>query len=238
MRFEFLLCVRALAPFLLWTAAASAATPALLEKALQPWMGERDAWAFTQQVREFDQRGVKEERVERYDPSKPDSARWTLVRLNGRTPTPAEAAAFVERKGRKRTSNRTIADYLDLENARVQEETATSVRFEVPLRSISHLVPVDKVSLLVTVDRRTREIEKVSAELREPLRIAFGIAQVTDMVFDLEIEHESGERASPAGPASARPSGEAQATLVKFGRRAEFSWSDFTRVGKPAKTTS
>ncbi|HEX2862270.1 MAG TPA: hypothetical protein VHN79_11545, partial [Lacunisphaera sp.] len=47
------------------------ATPLLLEQAAEKWMGERDNWAFTMLVREFANGQLREERKERYDPSKP-----------------------------------------------------------------------------------------------------------------------------------------------------------------------
>ena len=52
-------------------ATSQASAPPLLQKAADKWMGERDNWAFTLKVREYDGGQVKEEREERYDPSKP-----------------------------------------------------------------------------------------------------------------------------------------------------------------------
>ena len=63
------------------------AGPPLLARAAKQWLEEGNHWAFTVQVREFDGGAVKEERVERYDPSKSGAERWELVAVDGRTPT-------------------------------------------------------------------------------------------------------------------------------------------------------
>lgn len=208
----------------------------LLEGALTPWLAERDAWAFTQHVREYDKDGVKEERVERYDPSRPEMARWTLLELNGRTPSAAESSAYTARKGRKRKVPRPLSDFIDFDHVTVQASSAHWVRYEVPLREVNRLVPVDKITLAVTVNRENRSIEQITAVLREPLKIAFGVARVTDVNFDLHFDSTSAERNRPIAPATVQPNGTAEATLFKFGNRAEFAWSDFTRV-TPHPTT-
>lgn len=53
-----------------------AETPALLAQALAQWGAGREDLAFTQQTRTFlDDGTVKEQRIERYDPSLPDRQR-------------------------------------------------------------------------------------------------------------------------------------------------------------------
>ena len=64
--------------------------PPLLSRAVDKWIGERDQWAFTQFVREFDGGTVKEERLERYDPSRPGESRWQLLAINGLKPGPSD----------------------------------------------------------------------------------------------------------------------------------------------------
>lgn len=215
---------------LLLTAAAlgRAAEPSLFGAALDAWIGDRDTWAFTQHVREFDDsQRIKEERVERYDPSQPDARRWTLLQINGRAPTTDENAAFAERKNRKkRRAAKSPADYIDFGRVAVASESAGRVRYEVPLREdASWLVPIEKLAVAVTVNKDHRCIEQVTAGLREPFRIAFGLARVTDVAFDLRID--------PAHPVAAQsPNGTARMTVFKFGHRAEFAWSDFRRVGR------
>lgn len=210
---------------------AFAESPRLLDDAVSTWLGERDQWAFTQRVREFDERGLKEDRLERYDPSRPDHARWQLLSVNGRSPEPQRLAEWLEKKGRKRKhrTDKAVSEYLDFGHARLVGETTTSAFYEIPLRrDISRFLPVEKVAVTVTVDKESRALEQVSAGLREPFKIAFGIARVTDAALDVRFDGDgSGERLAPD---SARPNGSARAVLFKFGNRAEFAWSDFKRV--------
>src|ERR1035441_868847 len=65
-----------------------AETPPLLAKAVELWATGREDLAFTQQTRFFlDDGKVKAERIERYDPSLPDSRRWRLIEVDGRPAT-------------------------------------------------------------------------------------------------------------------------------------------------------
>ncbi|HEY0946232.1 MAG TPA: hypothetical protein VGD81_13225 [Opitutaceae bacterium] len=212
---------------LIATAPGRAAEPSLFGSALDAWLGDRDVWAFTLHVREFgDQHRLKEERLERYDPSQPDTQRWTLLQINGRAPTSAEIDAFAERKNRKKRRHavKSPADYIDFGRVAVAAESAEQVRYEVPLREdASWLVPIEKLAVAVTVNKDHRCIEQVTAGLREPFRIAFGLARVTDVAFDLRID--------PARPATTQsPNGTARMTIFKLGHRADFAWSDFRRV--------
>ena len=72
--------------------AVRAAPPALLSQAVDRWIGERNQWAFTQFVREFDGTLVAEERHERYDPSQPGEKRWQLLSVNGQRVSSASDA--------------------------------------------------------------------------------------------------------------------------------------------------
>src|SRR4051812_22205954 len=93
-----------------------AQTPPLLRKAVVRWLGERDNWAFTLRVREFNSGKVKEERIERYDPSKPGIERWQLVAVDGKPPTEERRAEWQKRKTKKRKdTGKPLDDYLEFE---------------------------------------------------------------------------------------------------------------------------
>ena len=95
-------------------ASAQTLTPPLLRKAVERWMGERDNWAFTLHVREFDGGKVKEERTERYDPSKPGIERWQLLTVDGKSPTEARRTEWQKHKTKKRkNAGKPLDDYLD-----------------------------------------------------------------------------------------------------------------------------
>lgn len=219
----------------LFAACLAAPAPAyaddVLREAVGHWLDERDNWAFTQLAREYDGPRLKRERLERYDPSRPDRERWELLRLNGREPTPAEKAELTDRKNKKRRRHTTpIAESFDFTRATVAREDAQSIAYELPLRSNTQwLFPVDKVTLVLEIDKPTRAITHVQAKIQEPFRVALGLARILDV--DLDVATELPPSESPtADPAAAKPNGTARVVVTKFGDRVEYEWSDFERV--------
>lgn len=210
-----------------WTAAAGRS---LLEAAVETWLGERDHWAFTQRAVEYDN-STPRERLERYDPSLPGDRRWTLLAINGRPPTRDEHEAWAKKKFRKnrRRFDAPIGEYFDFARAQVVREDAATAQFEVPLRrDKSWLFQVEKVRVLVTVNKQTRALEHLAADVREPLKVLLGLARITKGQLDLSFL-QVGD-GTEAGPESVEPAGRATVTVSKFGGRAEFTWFDFKRV--------
>jgi hypothetical protein len=207
------------------------AAPPLLEQAAEKWMGERDKWAFTMRVREFENGQVKEDRRERYDPSRPGLARWTLLTVNGKAPTEERRAEWLKRKTKKRPNpGKPLNQYLDFERGTVVQEDATIACYNLPLRSNnSWLFPMDKVVLRVTVNKATLAIEIVQAEIEEPFKVALGFARVMDVDIDVQM-NPSGQGLERSSPAAAKPEGTARAVVNKLGDRIEYLWSDFKRV--------
>jgi hypothetical protein len=207
----------------------------LLRAAIDKWSDEREAWAFTQHVREFDGSDRIHTRIERYDPSRGEELRWTLVSIDGRIPTTEEISAFRKRKGAKRTRRtKPPSSYVDFDRVAVLAEHADSVQYSVPLREdISRLIPLEHLTVLIAVDRTHRMVRHLSIGLDDPMRIALGLARVTDLNFDLSFALGEGDEAG--NPASVQPSGFAHAAVSKLGKRAEFAWSDFERVPPPAR---
>lgn len=206
------------------------ATDSLLEDAVEKWLGERDHWAFTQKAVEWDD-GKPRERLERYDPSKAGDARWTLLAINGKPPTPEQHTAWAKKKFKKnkRRFDSPIGDYFDFRDAKKISETPQHVRYDVPLRrDRSWLFQADKVQVQVTVNKETRALEHLTAIVREPVKVLLGLAKITDGKLDLSFLNFDDE-ATP-GPESTQPTGSAHVTVSKFGERAEFTWSDFKRV--------
>lgn len=207
-----------------------AADPALLTEAVTRWSGERDYWAFTQRVKEFDGEEVKQERVETFDPSRPENKRWALLKLDGRAPTADEWAAWDKRKNKKRKRDpKPLVEYFDFEHARVIREEGKSVLYDLPLRSgAGWLFPADKIDLQLLINRETRAVEKVDARINEPFKVALGLARVLD--FELELAMQPVEGRAPADPAGTKPDGTVHAVVNKFGQRVEYSWNEFKRV--------
>ena len=209
-----------------------AETPPLLATAFERWAAGREDLAFTQQTRFFlDDGNVKAERVERYDPSLPDSRRWRLVEVDGRPATGEQRARWEAKKNGKpkRKVVKSPAEYLDLEHATLLDETPNSARFEIGLRpEAARLLAVENISVVVTVDSKSGSVARITAALRQPIRVLLGLARITDLDADIRIE--------PADEDSALRSGEVQSgstasvTMSKLGSPVEYSWSDFKRV--------
>lgn len=200
---------------------------ALLQQVANNWIDERDHWAFTQLVREFDGKELKQERVERYDPSRGNALRWQLISVDGRAPTNEERAAWDARKNKKNRKPRPgIGENFDFTKAKVVEETPQIIRYELPLRSsVDWLFPISKVELVVTINKTGPSLEQVQARIREPFRVALGLARVLDIDLDVQMQPPP-----TPDPADAKPSGTARAVVTKWGDRVEYFWSDFKRV--------
>ncbi len=201
----------------------------LLTRAVAQWRADFDRWSFVQHVREYRGKHVTEVRVERFDPTQPDSHRWQLVSIDGREPTAAEQRSFDARKNskpRKRLSD--PIHYIDFEGVRVHAQDRNTVTLDVPLREdASFFVPFETIAARVQIDRETHSIRRLEVGLTREMRIAFGLARVTRLAMEFEVH----PRAASDGPAGVDPVGSASASMTKFGRRAEISWSDFTRAG-------
>jgi hypothetical protein len=202
---------------------------ALLRQVADSWLGERGNWAFTQVVREYDGNSLKQERRERYDPSRGWAGRWELISIDDRKPTGEEREAWLHRKNKKQRSEKhSVPDSFDFENARVLEETAQTIRYDLPLRNgVEWLFPINKVELVVTINKSGPALEEVQARISEPFRVALGLAKVLDIDLDLQMAPPPS-----ADPATAKPAGTAHAVVTKFGDRVEYFWSEFKHVSE------
>jgi hypothetical protein len=205
---------------------------ALLREVADNWLSERNRWAFTQVVREFDGKELKQERRERYDPSRGYANRWSLISINGQPPTEKDEAEWRARKNKKpRKEKPGLAENFDFTSAKVVEETPQTIVYELPLRSnVEWLFPISKVEFIVTINKRGPALEQVQARIHEPFRVALGLARVLDIDLDVQMEPPP-----TADPADAKPSGTAQAVVTKFGDRVEYYWSEFVRVEEPQR---
>jgi hypothetical protein len=211
---------------------AQADTPALLHAAVVKWTAGKEDLAFTQRARTMNDDGtVKEERLERYDPSLPDDERWHLLEVNGQAPTEDQRNAIERRRNRKprKHANKPPEQILDFSTAAVATETPADVTYEVALRpDAARLAQTEKLLLLITVGRENHVIERVTATLREPMRVALGLARITDVDFDLTFDGRD-EHAVPPKP-NDELNGTAKVSLQKFGEKMEYEWRDFKRV--------
>jgi len=209
-----------------------AQTPPLLAKAIELWAAGREDLAFTQQTRFFSDDGtVKEERVERYDPSLPDIRRWRLVEVDGRPATDGQRVKWETRKNGKPRKKvvKAPSEYLDLEHARLMDDTPKVARFKVGLRpEAARLLSVENIAVVITVDRETGGIARIAATLRQPINVLLGLARITDLDIDVRTEPEA--RKSVLKDGEVQPGSTASVTMSKLGSPMEYNWSDFKRV--------
>jgi len=209
-----------------------AEVPPLLSDAVERWSAGYADLAFTQRVRVFHDDGtLQSERVERYDPSLPDLRRWTLIEVDTRSPTASERQRWETRKNAKprKAPLKSPREYLDLEHARVVSQTDETVRYEVVFRSdAARFVAVEKIAILIVIDKASGSVGHVSAILKEPIRIALGLARVTGLDLDVTLESSGEDTVIPQDEVQAGST--ASVRLSRFGDPMEFHWSDFKRV--------
>jgi hypothetical protein len=213
-------------------ASRGAEAPPMLARALQKWSAEQGELAFTQQTRAFLPDGkVREERIERYDPSQPDSRRWRLVEVNGSPATDEQRKKWESRKNGKprRKVDKSPLDYLDLEHAGLVSETPKDARFRIPIRpEAQRLVSLGDVDLVITVDKQSGNVSGIGAALREPIRVLLGLARITELDVDIRIRPVD-ETSSPV-PDDVESQSTARVKISKLGAPVEYNWSDFKRV--------
>jgi hypothetical protein len=209
-----------------------AETPPLLARAIQRWTAGEGAMAFTQQTRYFQADGrVKEERLERYDPSLPDSQRWRLEEVDGQPASDAQREKWEAKKNAKprRKMDEAPSKYLDLEHAELIGETPRDARFRVLLRPVAQrLLEVDDIEVVLTVDKQSGSIAVVGAALREPMRVLLGLARITDLDVDVRIAPVDEGSSNSADEVESGST--ARVTISKLGRPVEYTWSEFKRV--------
>jgi hypothetical protein len=215
-----------------------AAPPPLLMKALNQWVAAREDFSFTQQTRFFDDDGkVEKERVERFDPSMPDSQRWRLIEVDGQPATDEQRKRWETSKNRgtRKRVSKSPGEYLDLDNARVLEDTPKSTRFEIGLRpETMRLLAVENIVVLITVDKETGSIARIGATLRQPISVLLGLARITDL--DIDVHIEPADKDPAMRPGDVQTGSTARVTMSRLGTFMEYNWSDFKRVsasGKP-----
>jgi hypothetical protein len=214
------------------SASLRADAPSMLATALQRWSAEQGELAFTQQTRGFLPDGrVKEERIERYDPSLPDSRRWRLIEVNGVPATDEQRRKWESRKNGKprRKVDKSPLDYLDLDHAGLIGETPKDARYRIPIRpEAQHLVSLNEIDLVITVDKQSGNVAGIGAALREPIRVLLGLARITDLDVDIRIRPV--DEASPNVTDDVESDSTARVKISRLGTPVEYNWSDFKRV--------
>lgn len=211
------------------TPVVRAEIPSLLAAAMQKLVTEDDQWAYTQVIRRTDREGG--DTVARFDPSKPQGAKWELIKLRGKAPSNAEADRWCRRRGGEvsQTDGRALADLLDLEHASITVETPTSVRFKVPLKKNTIArVPTENFIAFAEIDRGDQSIVRFSIFLRQAVRLIGGAAEIQSAQG--EVTFQTVDESACTRPTRIIASGSGQALFKKVNRSAEILYTDQRRV--------
>jgi hypothetical protein len=210
----------------------NAETSPLLSNALQRWLAGQGDLAFTEHTKVFHHDGsLKDEWVERFDPSQSESHRWTLIEHAGVPATQDQSTRWEAHKNAKprQKVDKSPLELFDLDHAVIVSDAQNTIRYKVPVRSpIPHLVPTDGIDVVVTVDKRSGSVAGIGAALREPIPLLLGLVQITNLDVDLHISPDASALASNSE--GVEPGSTARMTISKLGYSMQYNWSDFTRV--------
>ena len=116
----------------------------------------------------------------KYDPSKPQSDRWTVITVNGKTPGKSEVKAFL-----KSHSKQPVSAKIDDATFLVEKETPESVVISYKQDPAS--LPVEAqfmkdCRIHMTVNLNTKRMEKLQSLNEKPLKVKIFNAQKLDLV--------------------------------------------------------
>jgi hypothetical protein len=211
-----------------WCSPAQAA-PELLTAAVAKLVEAEAEWAYTQVIRRADK--PQAETIARFDPTKPREAQWELVKLRGKVPSSSEAEKWCRRRAQEITKSDglMLVELLDLEKARVANESETQVRFEIPLKKNAlKRVPAENFVVYADVARDDLEIQRFSFLLRQSIRLIGGAAHIEKAQG--EVIFRTIENGEPTRPVYASASGHGQALFKKVSRSAEVFYIDQRKV--------
>jgi hypothetical protein len=217
--------------------APAAEAPALLMEAFKNWGQGKEDLSFVQRTRFLNDDGsVKEERLERYDPSLPDNERWALLAVDGKPPSDKQRETIQDRRNKKprKKAIKSLEEYFDLKNANLVKTETNVVFYEVAVRpETARLINMENLKVGISVRKDAKTIERLTADLSKPMRIALGVAKVTDLDLDLRFDAEDDHNEKKgAESSSGEADGTAKVVMTKLGNRAEYSWSEFKRVSR------
>ena len=190
---------------------ATAEEVALLKDAMKNSDQDTEHWAYTETTTVRDKKGyVHNGTVVRFDPSKPYAEQFTPLMIDDKPPTEKELKKHRrkgEKRGEKRASDAAKAvaktegepPQLTINNSKVRlefdqplvvQDDASRITFEIPVRSDSKEIPVEKLQILVQIGKPARLVERAVFRIRASFRmklvakIKTGEASVDFVVVD------------------------------------------------------
>jgi len=206
-----------------------AATPALLQTAVDKYAKDVERWAYTQTIISKDRKGkVEEHLVVRNDPSQPYEVQWTILKIDGKDPTERQVEKYRKEHDKRRKSRRALGELLDLEKAIVVDDSATAVTYEVPLiKNDNQRLPPEKFRVTVRINKERGVFEHVGVRLREAMRMAL-VLKLKSGEADLDFGLIDPQFAPPV--TALRADGEGSVLFVKVGGNYSATRTDFKRV--------
>ncbi len=176
---------------------ASADEVALFKAALKNSQQDPEHWAYTETTAQKIGIGKKPkgETVVRFDPSKPYSDQYTVLKFEGREPSDKERKKYREKGERRgeglaraaaRAADPATPDQpvlapvkkkkdrevkADVDHPRIVRVEDGRLVYDIPLTSNMADFPVDKVELRAVVNQATRQVEHASFRIKESFRL-------------------------------------------------------------------
>lgn len=152
--------MRLLALTLLFAATADGAVPPALDAALKSFRSDvPPGWSFTQTTT-----AEGKSTAERSDAGKPAYERWSLIQVDGRTPTASEVSHYHEQRSRRSNSGTPprIAEQFDLGTLEPVSETAERAVYRCALKPSEASDKTAKfIRATITLHKPTQTIEAV-----------------------------------------------------------------------------
>jgi len=204
-------------------------TPPLLAEAIKKSSLDSERWAYTQTTVSKDRAGqAKEELVVRFDPSLPYEEQWTPLTIDGRQPTARQIKQRRAEHEKRRQTRRALGELLNLTQATIAAETATTITYEVPLiKDDNQRLPPEKFRVTVDVNKAQQTLEHVGVRLRAALRMMV-IFKLKSGEADLNFATVDPSFAPPI--MALRAEGEGSVLFVKVGGNYTATRTDFKRV--------
>ena len=232
-------------------ATAKAEMPPVLMDAITKLSKDTDRWAYTETRIAKDPKGVsKGETVIRFDPSKPYAEQYVPLKIDGKPPTERQLADY-RRRGVKRGERLdreaglpappvapareppsfrigSSKSFADVERITIAQENENTITYHVPLRPDPKIpVPMEKIELLVRVNKAQRTLENVSVRVLDSFRVKL-VVKINSGGANIDFKTVDPKFA----PVVSAISGDAAVSIlfVKFGGAYDLKREDFKRV--------
>ncbi|SDS54245.1 hypothetical protein SAMN05444173_3207 [Opitutus sp. GAS368] len=206
-----------------------AAMPDYVREALGKFSTEVPAgWAYTLTTA----RNAELRTTARFDPAKPPAERWTLLELNGRTPTAKEAAQYAQAAtGGNASTPQGAFQKSDIEPGSVElvREDADRGEFRCSFRAAA--TGADKMlghlGLRLIISKRQPHVEKSALELTAPYSPILGV-QMRELLVQMSFTAPGPDR--PSLPLAQSSHFLGRIFFIGTEENLEFTYTDFVRA--------